>query len=175
MPRSLKKGPFIDEHLRVKIERLNEAGDKRVVKTWSRRSTLTPEMAFPRSLRQHVQMVFQDPYSSLNPAWNIGRSVEEPLKLRSNLSRALRRERVAEAGLDFYTYWLRTTFAVPRDFAGRRIVLELDGINYRAEIWLNGRRLGDMAGMFARGFFARLRFSAGRVLHKRQGDAERAE
>ena len=40
----LKKGPFIDEHLRVKIERLNEAGDKRVVKTWSRRSTLTPEM-----------------------------------------------------------------------------------------------------------------------------------
>jgi small subunit ribosomal protein S19 len=44
MPRSLKKGPFIDEHLRVKIERLNEAGDKRVVKTWSRRSTVTPEM-----------------------------------------------------------------------------------------------------------------------------------
>ena len=44
MPRSLKKGPFIDEHLRMKIERLNEAGDKQVVKTWSRRSTVTPEM-----------------------------------------------------------------------------------------------------------------------------------
>ena len=44
MPRSLKKGPFIDEHLRVKIERLNEANDKKVVKTWSRRSTITPEM-----------------------------------------------------------------------------------------------------------------------------------
>jgi small subunit ribosomal protein S19 len=44
MPRSLKKGPFIDEHLRVKIERLNEANDKKVVKTWSRRSTVTPEM-----------------------------------------------------------------------------------------------------------------------------------
>jgi small subunit ribosomal protein S19 len=44
MPRSLKKGPFIDEHLRIKIERLNEAGDKRVVKTWSRRSTVVPEM-----------------------------------------------------------------------------------------------------------------------------------
>ena len=44
MPRSLKKGPFIDEHLKVKIERLNEAGDKKVVKTWSRRSTITPEM-----------------------------------------------------------------------------------------------------------------------------------
>jgi small subunit ribosomal protein S19 len=44
MPRSLKKGPFVDEHLRVKIERMNEAGDKKVVKTWSRRSTITPEM-----------------------------------------------------------------------------------------------------------------------------------
>ena len=44
MPRSLKKGPFIDEHLRVKIERLNEANDKKVVKTWSRRSTITPDM-----------------------------------------------------------------------------------------------------------------------------------
>ena len=44
MPRSLKKGPFIDDHLRVKIERMNEANEKRVVKTWSRRSTITPEM-----------------------------------------------------------------------------------------------------------------------------------
>ena len=44
MPRSLKKGPFVDDHLRVKIERMNEAGDKKVVKTWSRRSTVTPDM-----------------------------------------------------------------------------------------------------------------------------------
>ena len=44
MPRSLKKGPFIDDHLRVKVERLNETGEKRVVKTWSRRSTIVPEM-----------------------------------------------------------------------------------------------------------------------------------
>ena len=44
MPRSLKKGPFVDEHLQVKIERLNDANDKKVVKTWSRRSTITPEM-----------------------------------------------------------------------------------------------------------------------------------
>ena len=33
MPRSLKKGPFIDDHLRVKVERLNQTGEKRVVKT----------------------------------------------------------------------------------------------------------------------------------------------
>jgi len=44
MPRSVKKGPFVDEHLRIKIERLNEANEKRVIKTWSRRSTITPEM-----------------------------------------------------------------------------------------------------------------------------------
>jgi small subunit ribosomal protein S19 len=43
MPRSLKKGPFIDESLLEKIEALNKSGDKRVIKTWSRRSTISPE------------------------------------------------------------------------------------------------------------------------------------
>ncbi len=43
MARSVKKGPFIDEHLLLKIGRMNESGEKRVVKTWSRRSTVTPE------------------------------------------------------------------------------------------------------------------------------------
>ena len=44
MPRSVKKGPFVDEHLLVKIDEMNKNGDKRVVKTWSRRSTIIPEM-----------------------------------------------------------------------------------------------------------------------------------
>ena len=44
MPRSVKKGPFVDEHLMVKIDEMNKQGDKRVVKTWSRRSTIVPEM-----------------------------------------------------------------------------------------------------------------------------------
>jgi small subunit ribosomal protein S19 len=44
MPRSLKKGPFIDDHLRVKIEGMNSRNEKKVVKTWSRRSTILPEM-----------------------------------------------------------------------------------------------------------------------------------
>jgi small subunit ribosomal protein S19 len=44
MARSLKKGPFIDEHLLKKVERANATGDKRVIKTWSRRSTIIPEM-----------------------------------------------------------------------------------------------------------------------------------
>jgi len=43
MARSLKKGPFVDQHLLKKISALNDAGDKRVVKTWSRRSTIIPE------------------------------------------------------------------------------------------------------------------------------------
>jgi small subunit ribosomal protein S19 len=44
MARSLRKGPFVDEHLLVKIERANRSGDKRVIRTWSRRSTVIPEM-----------------------------------------------------------------------------------------------------------------------------------
>lgn len=44
MGRSLKKGPFIDEHLWKKIVDMNERGEKRVIKTWSRRSTIFPEM-----------------------------------------------------------------------------------------------------------------------------------
>ena len=44
MARSLSKGPFVDEHLLVKIERANRSGDKRVIRTWSRRSTVIPEM-----------------------------------------------------------------------------------------------------------------------------------
>jgi small subunit ribosomal protein S19 len=43
MARSLKKGPFIDEHLLKKVERMNRSGDRQVVKTWSRRSTISPE------------------------------------------------------------------------------------------------------------------------------------
>ena len=44
MARSVKKGPFIDGHLLKKVEALNSSGDKRIVRTWSRRSTITPEM-----------------------------------------------------------------------------------------------------------------------------------
>ena len=44
MPRSLKKGPFVDDHLMKKVETAVETNDRRVVKTWSRRSTVLPEM-----------------------------------------------------------------------------------------------------------------------------------
>ena len=44
MPRSLKKGPFVDEHLLRKVSSQNEAGTKNVIKTWSRRSVVSPDM-----------------------------------------------------------------------------------------------------------------------------------
>jgi small subunit ribosomal protein S19 len=44
MSRSLKKGPFVDEHLLRKVEGANERGEKKVIRTWSRRSTVIPEM-----------------------------------------------------------------------------------------------------------------------------------
>ena len=44
MSRSIKKGPFLDSHLLKKVEAMNSSNDKRIVKTWSRRSTIVPEM-----------------------------------------------------------------------------------------------------------------------------------
>ena len=44
MPRSLKKGPFVDDHLLKKVEVQNEKNSKNVIKTWSRRSTIIPDM-----------------------------------------------------------------------------------------------------------------------------------
>jgi small subunit ribosomal protein S19 len=44
MPRSLKKGPFVDDHLMRKVETLNARGSKSVIKTWSRRSMIVPDM-----------------------------------------------------------------------------------------------------------------------------------
>jgi small subunit ribosomal protein S19 len=44
MPRSLKKGPFVDGHLLKKVDAQNEAGTKTMIKTWSRRSMIVPAM-----------------------------------------------------------------------------------------------------------------------------------
>ena len=43
MPRSVKKGPFVDYKLMEKIEKMNQTNQKKIVKTWSRSSTITPE------------------------------------------------------------------------------------------------------------------------------------
>ena len=44
MARSIKKGPFVDGHLREKVDEMNARNEKKVIKTWSRRSTILPEM-----------------------------------------------------------------------------------------------------------------------------------
>ncbi|TGE33087.1 30S ribosomal protein S19 [Desulfosporosinus sp. Sb-LF] len=44
MSRSLKKGPFVETRLLDRVEAMNESGEKRVIKTWSRRSTIFPQM-----------------------------------------------------------------------------------------------------------------------------------
>jgi small subunit ribosomal protein S19 len=43
LPRSVKKGPFVDEKLMRKVQKMIDTGDKKIVKTWSRRSTITPD------------------------------------------------------------------------------------------------------------------------------------
>ena len=55
---------------------------------------------------------------------------------------------LSDAGRDYYTYWFRTEFDVPASFAGKEIWLHADGINYRAEFWVNGHLCSTVAGMF---------------------------
>ncbi len=50
MARSIKKGPFYDEHLMKKVEKANQTGDKKPIKTWSRRSMIMPEFVNHRFL-----------------------------------------------------------------------------------------------------------------------------
>jgi len=64
MGRSLKKGPFVADHLLRKIEKLNENNEKQVIKTWSRASTILPDMVghtiAVHNGRQHVPVFISD-------------------------------------------------------------------------------------------------------------------
>ena len=64
MARSVKKGPFIDGHLLDKIDAANERGERRVIRTWSRRSTVVPEMVGHTigvyNGKQHVPVFVQE-------------------------------------------------------------------------------------------------------------------
>ena len=64
MPRSLKKGPFIDNHLMTKVTRAVEVKDRKPIKTWSRRSTVFPEMVgltiAVHHGRQHVPVLINE-------------------------------------------------------------------------------------------------------------------
>src|SRR5437763_14505273 len=65
MARSLKKGAFIDDHLAKKVETMNRERDKKVIKTWSRRSTIHPEMV-GHTLAVHNGRKFVPVYISEN-------------------------------------------------------------------------------------------------------------
>ncbi len=64
MPRSLKKGPFIDLHLMKKVETAIESNDRRPIKTWSRRSMVSPDMVgltiAVHNGRQHVPILINE-------------------------------------------------------------------------------------------------------------------
>jgi len=64
VPRSLKKGPFIDHHLMVKVEKAVEEKNRRPIKTWSRRSTIFPEMVgltiAVHNGRQHIPVLVNE-------------------------------------------------------------------------------------------------------------------
>ncbi len=64
MPRSMKKGPFVAEDLLDKIDAANESGSRKVIRTWSRRSTVVPEMVGHtlgvHNGRQHVPVFIQE-------------------------------------------------------------------------------------------------------------------
>ena len=64
MPRSLKKGPFIDLHLMKKVETALEANDRRPIKTWSRRSMISPDLVgltiAVHNGRQHVPVLINE-------------------------------------------------------------------------------------------------------------------
>ena len=65
MARSVKKGPFIDDHLMKKVEKAQGAGDRRVIRTWSRRSTIFPEMV-GRTIAVHNGRAFIPVFVSEN-------------------------------------------------------------------------------------------------------------
>jgi small subunit ribosomal protein S19 len=64
VPRSIKKGPFIDHHLEAKVEKVRETNDKRPIKTWSRRSMIMPDMVgltiAVHNGRQHVPVYINE-------------------------------------------------------------------------------------------------------------------
>ncbi|MEM9556502.1 MAG: 30S ribosomal protein S19 [Acidobacteriota bacterium] len=91
MARSLKKGYFVDPSLMDKVEAMNDAGDKRVIKTWSRRSTIVPDMV-GHTLAVHNGAKFIPVYISENM---VGHKLGEFAMTRTFRSHAGRKEKMA--------------------------------------------------------------------------------
>jgi small subunit ribosomal protein S19 len=91
MARSLKKGYFVDSHLADKVQALNDAGTKRVIKTWSRRSTVIPDMV-GHTLAVHNGTKFIPVYVSENM---VGHKLGEFSSTRTFRGHAGKKEKVA--------------------------------------------------------------------------------
>ncbi len=91
MARSLKKGFFVDVSLQEKVDRMNTTGQKRVVKTWSRRSTTTPDMV-GHTIAVHNGIKFIPVYISENM---VGHKLGEFAMTRTFRGHAGKRERMA--------------------------------------------------------------------------------
>ena len=91
MARSLKKGFFVDVSLQEKVDRMNTTGQKRVVKTWSRRSTVTPDMV-GHTIAVHNGIKFIPVYVSENM---VGHKLGEFAMTRTFRGHAGKKERMA--------------------------------------------------------------------------------
>ncbi len=91
MARSLKKGFFVDVSLQEKVDRMNTTGQKRVVKTWSRRSTTTPDMV-GHTIAVHNGIKFIPVYISENM---VGHKLGEFAMTRTFRGHAGKKERMA--------------------------------------------------------------------------------
>jgi small subunit ribosomal protein S19 len=91
MARSLKKGFFVDSHLAQKVQSLNDAGHKRVIKTWSRRSTVIPDMV-GHTLAVHNGTKFIPVYVSENM---VGHKLGEFSATRTFRGHAGKKEKLA--------------------------------------------------------------------------------
>ena len=93
MARSLKKGFFVDDSLQAKVDRMNDTGQKRVLKTWSRRSTVTPDMV-GHTIAVHNGTKFIPVYISENM---VGHKLGEFAMTRTFRGHAGKKERMAGA------------------------------------------------------------------------------
>lgn len=91
MARSLKKGFFVDPSLQKKVDAMNESGHKKVIKTWSRRSTITPDMV-GQTLAVHNGIKFIPIYISENM---VGHKLGEFAMTRTFRGHAGRKEKMA--------------------------------------------------------------------------------
>ena len=92
---------------------------------------------------------FREPCSL--PWWRT-RSIRTPYYGINNKLSENKIPDLSVSGRDFYTYWFRTEFDSPQVSEGSHVWLQPEGINYRAEFWLNSHLVGSMAGMFREGY-----------------------